>query len=254
MENISGTVNKAIDVLEIFLQKDGEVRLSELAKLTGQDKATTYRLVSTLVKRRFLHQAKKNGKYSLGLKMIDCGFAIRRNLKFVDLAYLYLGKLNASQNVAANLTILEGDKSLMVEEIGISAKGLPMSSPIPKTLPLHATACGKVFLAYMSKEDRMTYYSNHILKALTKNTTTNMAELERELTAAKSNGVAFDLQSYKMGQWAVAAPIIDRSDIVVATASLIVPPSQTDKDSIQRFANAIKDCARDLSQAINQRG
>ena len=68
MENISGTVNKAIDVLEIFLQQEGEFRLTELADLTGMDRATTYRLASTLVKRKFLRQAKKNGKYSLGLK------------------------------------------------------------------------------------------------------------------------------------------------------------------------------------------
>jgi DNA-binding IclR family transcriptional regulator len=141
MENVSGTVNKAIDILEIFLQKEGEFRLTELSKLTGLDKATTYRLASTLVKRRFLRQPKKNGKYSLGLKMIDCSFAIRRNLKFIDLAYLHLGKLNAAQNTAVNLTILDSDKSVLVEEIGISSKGMPMTAPTPKSLPLHATAC-----------------------------------------------------------------------------------------------------------------
>lgn len=41
--------------------------------------------------------------------MIDRSFAIRRNLKFIDLAYLYLGKLNTAQNAAVNLTILDED-------------------------------------------------------------------------------------------------------------------------------------------------
>jgi IclR family KDG regulon transcriptional repressor len=168
MENVSGTVNKAIDVLEIFLQKEGEFRLTEIAGITGMDRATTYRLASTLVKRKFLHQAKKNGKYSLGLKMIDCSFAIRRNLKFIDLAYLYLGKLNAEKNAAVNLTILDGDKSLVVEEIGISSRGLLMDAPIAKRLPLHATACGKVLLASMSKKEREDFYSRNVLRPLRK--------------------------------------------------------------------------------------
>jgi DNA-binding IclR family transcriptional regulator len=150
-ENVSGTVNKAIDVLEIFLQKDGGLSLTELAEITGYNKATVYRLVSTLVKRRFLYQVHKNGKYSLGLKMIDCSLAIRRNLKFIDLSYLYLGKINASHNTAVNLTILDVDKSLMVEEIGISSKGIPATSLVTKRLPLHCTACGKILLAFMSE-------------------------------------------------------------------------------------------------------
>jgi hypothetical protein len=138
MENISGTVDKAIDILEIFLQKEGGLRLTELADLTGFNRASVYRVASTLVKRRFLRQTKKNGKHSLGLKMIDCSFAIRRNLKFIDMAYLYLGKLNLAHRAAVNLTILDEDKSLVVEEIGISSRGLPVTSSEIKRLPLYA--------------------------------------------------------------------------------------------------------------------
>jgi IclR family transcriptional regulator, KDG regulon repressor len=252
MENISGTVNKALDVLEIFLRKDGDLRLTELAELTGFDPATTYRLASTLVKRRFLHQAKKHGKYSLGMKMIDCSFAIRRNLKFIDLAYLYLGKLNSTQNTAVSLTILDEDKSLLIEEIGISSKGLPMGSTVPKRLPLHATACGKILLASMDTEERKAFYRRNILKTFTKNTITNVLELERELETVRKYGVAYDLQDYKMGQWAVAVPIFNGSSKVLAAASIIVPPARTDTSSIQQLANTLKSCAWELSRAIKQ--
>src|ERR1039457_43690 len=229
MENISGTVNKAIDVLEIFLQKEGEFRLTELASLTGMDKSTTYRLASTLVKRRFLRQAKKNGKYSLGLKMVDCSFAIRRNLKFIDLAYLYLGKLNASRNAAVNLTILDEDKSLVIEEIGISSAGLPMDTPVAKRLPLHATACGKVLLASMSEQERKAFYSRNELKAFSRATITGVFELETELARINNTGVAFDLEEYKPGQRAIAAPVFEKNGRVAAAASLVVPSGCSSK-------------------------
>jgi len=252
MENTSGTVNKAIDILEIFLQKEGEFRLTELADLTGLDKATAYRLASTLVKRRFLRQAKKNGKYSLGLKMVDCSFAIRRNLKFIDLAYLYLGKLNSAYNAAVNLTILDEDKSLVIEEIGISSKGLPITPSGIKRLPLYASACGKIFLASMTKDERKAFYSRNILKPFTENTITNVYELEKQLEVVEKEGVAFDLENFKTGQRAIAAPIYDASGRVVAAASIIVPSLHPDAGSIKILTSAIKCCAGELNQAIKQ--
>jgi DNA-binding IclR family transcriptional regulator len=252
MENISGTVNKALDVLEIFLQRDGEVRLSELADLTGLDKATTYRLTSTLVKRRFLHQPRKNGKYSLGLKMIDCSFAIRRNLKIIDLAYLYLGKLNAAQNTAVNLTILDEDKSLVIEEIGISSKGLPIISKETKRLPLHATGCGKIFLASMTIEERKAFYRRNTLKSFTENTITDITLLEKELEKVNIEGMAFDQEDYKKGLWTMAAPVYNVDDNVIAAASLIVPQKRTDRESMELLGQALKKCGHELSQAIKQ--
>ena len=254
MENISGTVNKAIDILEIFLQKEGEFRLTELANLTGMDRATTYRLASTLVKRRFLRQPKKNGKYSLGLKMIDCSFAIRRNLKFIDLAYLYLGKLNSAQNAAVNLTILDEDKSLVIEEIGISSRGLPMGTPVAKRLPLHATACGKVLLASMSEQERKAFYSRNELKSFTSDTIINVIALESELDKISKEGVAFDLEEYKSGQRAIAAPIYDGNGRVVAAGSIVVPAARSNSEAICGLAKAIKNCTLELSQAIKQQG
>jgi DNA-binding IclR family transcriptional regulator len=252
MENISRTVNKALDVLEIFLQKDGELRLSELSSLTGLNKATTYRLASTLVKRRFLHQIKKNGKYSLGLKMIDCSFAIRRNLKIIDLAYLYLGKLNTAQNTAVNLTILDEDKSLVIEEVGISSKGLPIISKETKRLPLHATACGKIFLASMKEDERKAFYRRNTLKSFTEYTTTNVAHLEKELDLIRNEGIAFDMQDYKMGLWTMAAPVYDKNENVIAAASVIIPQARTDRDALRIMESALKKCGHELSRAIKQ--
>jgi IclR family KDG regulon transcriptional repressor len=252
MENTSRTVGKAIDILEIFLQKDGELRLSEVADLAGLDRATAYRLASTLVKRHFLHQVKKNGRYSLGLKMIDCGFAIRRNLKIVDLAYLYLGKVNSAEKVAVNLTILEEDKSILVEEIGISSKGQPMRTSLPKKLPLHATACGKVFLASMSAEERKAFFRRQTLTAFTQNTVTDIPKLEKELMTIRREGVAFDLENYRIGLWAAAAPVLGRNGEVIAAASLIIPPDRVDGTSLNRWALTIERCANELSDAIVQ--
>ncbi len=57
--------------------------------------------------------------YSLGLKMLDYNFAIRRNLKFIDFAYLSLSKLSKEQNESVYLAVIDGDESVVIEEVGI---------------------------------------------------------------------------------------------------------------------------------------
>jgi DNA-binding IclR family transcriptional regulator len=64
--------------------------------------------------------------------------------------------------------------------------------------------------------------------------------------------VAFDLQDYKTGLWAIAAPIYGGGNRVVAAASIIIPPTCIDKGSIQNLAEALKNCAHELTQAIGQ--
>jgi IclR family transcriptional regulator, KDG regulon repressor len=251
-ENNSSTVNKAIDILEIFLQKDGEISLTEVAKLTHSDVSTVYRLVSTLKKRKFLYQARRNGKYTLGLKMIDFSFAVRRNLHFVDLAYLYLGKINTAFSAAVNLAILDVDKSLMVEEAAISSKGATTSKLKPKRLSLYATACGKVLLSYMSEADRKNFYANNVLKPFTSNTITNINNLESELTHIRKTGVAYDFEEFKLGLTAVAVPVFNKEGELLAAASIMLPDKNTDKAGLKEYTQALKKCGEDLTRAVSE--
>lgn len=156
MENVSETVNKALDILEIFLKRDGEFSLAELSSLSGFNKATTYRLVSTLEKRGYTLQREKNGKYYLGLKTLDFAYAIRKNIKFIELAYLYLSKISKVRNISAYISILDADSSLVVEEVAV-VEMMRINSPIGKRLPLHATACGRVLLSSLSRQDGILF-------------------------------------------------------------------------------------------------
>ncbi len=140
----------------------------------------------------------------------------------------------------------------MVEEIGISSKGLPISNPVPKRLPLHATACGKILLAFMPDDQRKMFYSRNVLKAYTQNTITRIDLLERELERIRKEEVAFDREDYKPGLWAVAVPVYNGKREILAAASLIVPPARTDQKSLDFYADALKTCAHELNCAIAQ--
>lgn len=251
MENISKIVMKAVDILEIFLKNDGGLSLTEISNLTGLNTATVYRLVSTLLKRGYLSHHQNKGMYSLGLKMIDYNFAIRRNLKFIDFAYLSLSKLCKEQNQSVYLAVMDGDESLVIEEVGIDEE-LRINSPVGKRLKLHCTAGGKILMASLSKEERELYYSRNTLQSFTKNTITDISQLEKELDTAKLEGIAFDKEEYRMGIWAAAAPIYNANGKVIAAAGILVLTSYIDGNNNQKYVNAIKSCAGEISQIISR--
>ena len=198
MENTSSTVNKAIDILEAFLHKNGALSLKEISKLTGLNVTTAYRLISTLTKRGFLTHLEKNGMYALGLKTLDFSYALRRDLKFIDFAYVSLNKLSKVCNESVYMAVLNEDKALVVEEVGVT-EDLRINSPIGKRLSLHCTAGGKILLASLSEEERKAYYSRNELQPSTKNTISDISRLEEELATVRREGVAFDKEEYRLG-------------------------------------------------------
>ncbi len=251
MDNVSVTVNKAIDILDVFLQKDGGLSLTEIAEATGLNAATAFRLVSTLTRRGYIRQPEKKGVYLLGLRMLDFNYAVRRNLKFIDLAYLAMSRLSKEENQSVYMAALDGDQALIIEEVGVT-EDLRINSPVGKRLALHCTACGKVLLAALSDEERKAYYARNTLEPLTTNTISDAGRLEQELAKVKLEGVAIDNEEYRMGLWIAASPVYDGRGRVIAAAGIMVPTSDINAESGQRFATAIKSCTAKMSQIIGR--
>jgi IclR family KDG regulon transcriptional repressor len=251
MANISRTVDKALEILEIFLQKDGGLSLTEISKATGLNTATVYRLLLTFTKRGYLSQAHKKGTYSLGLKMLDYSYAIRKNLKYIDFAYLSLSKLSKDYNVSSFLAVHDHDTLLIIEEIGTSGN-LRINSPIGKRLPLHCTACGKVLLAALPDEERKGYYQRVALEPYTPCSITDIPSLEKELAKIRDEGVAYHREEYRQGVWVAAAPIFSGNDTVIAAGAIIIPISYMNSGSEQLYATAIKGCTGEISQIISR--
>jgi len=251
MDNSSKTVMKAINILEVFLKSDGALSLNEISRSTGFNSTTTYRLVSTLLKRGYLSPHQNKGMYILGLKMLDYNFAIRRNLKFIDFAYLSLSKLSKAQKESVYLAVKDGDESVVIEEVGIDEE-LRINSPVGKRLKLHCTAGGKILMASLSEEERKAYYRRNKLQPFTKNTITDITRLEKQLETARIEGIAYDDEEYRMGIWAAAAPIYNTNGNVIAAAGILVLRSHIKDDNTEKYATAIKSCTGEISQIISR--
>ena len=85
------SITKALKILELFLDNKDEMVLGDIARSSGLEKTTVCRIVSVLVMHGFLKQRKKRGKYSLGIRFLDLGGALRSGTESIRGRYLLSG-------------------------------------------------------------------------------------------------------------------------------------------------------------------
>ncbi len=168
---MSKIINKALDIIEIVATNDGDSSLNSISKRVGINTATTYRILATLAKRSYVSHKKNSSSCRLGLKVMDFGYAIRKDFKFIDIALVRLSKLSNKYNPGVYSFVLDGDVSLVIEEVGNTGE-MRINSPVGKRMPLHCTACGKILLSSMTEEQRREFYLLNTLGKYTKNTIT----------------------------------------------------------------------------------
>ncbi len=244
------TLNRALGILEVFLEiEDDNIRLSELARLSGLNKATANRIVSDLVARGYLNQPKPRGKYYLGTKFISFNQLIMQKRKLTRIAPPYLTKLTESVKDCIVLSILDGEEALVIA-VGDSQHVLRIALEVGARIPLYCTGQGKALLAGMTEAELDQYLSKITLKQFTENTITGPNELKAHLIMVAKEGVAYDDEEEMLGIRNVAAGIINADGKVIAAVGVIGPSVRMTRARMREIAPQVKLCAAEISRAL----
>jgi DNA-binding IclR family transcriptional regulator len=95
--------------------------------------------------------------------------------------------------------------------------------------PLHLTSVGKLFLAADDPQRVRAYASRTGLAGHTKNSLTQLADLERELSKVRQYGTARDNEELEMGVRCMASGIYDDQGKLVAGLSISAPAERLEE-------------------------
>ena len=203
------SVDKAMELLERLLQNRLPMSLQELSAATGYPKSTVHALLATLRRHEMVRQ-NEDGRYSLGIRLFECGCAVSAGWDISRLAGPYLEKLAAQTGAGAFLSVLEGDHVISFDQCA-GGDGLVVIPELGSRLPLHATSQGKLFLSQFSDSDVLQRLQCAGLHAYTPHTITDTGQLLHALEIIRREGYAIEDGEYKIGLRSVAAPVTDRS-------------------------------------------
>lgn len=244
------SVDRALTVLQL-LAADGELGVTEIAKVLGVHKSTAFRLVSTLETHGLVEQLSHNSRYQLGVGILRLAGATRGRLDVVRESRHHTQQLADLAGETVNLVILAGSESLYLDQVA-GPSALQIHNWVGSRNPLHATANGRVLLAYLSAERQDKLIAGMLdpaglLPALTARTTTDPIELRRALDVVCSSGYAVAVDELEEGLTAIAAPIRGGDGTVIASVSISGPSFRLAPERIGAAADLLRDAARKIS-------
>lgn len=210
----SRSLSKSLRLIETVA--DGARALDEITEASGIPRSTAHRLLSTLVRERYLTHAPGTG-YRLGPMLIGLGFKARDQFDLTAVARPHMVRLSRRTFEAIHLGVLEDRDIIYIEKVP-GSRGLSMASYVGFRAPAQCTALGKVLIASLHESAWDDYFDPDL--ARTGNSVTDPDAFHVMLRSTRSAGYAEDREENEPGVRCVAVPVRDATGEVVASMSL----------------------------------
>jgi len=241
------SINKAVKILEAFLEGNGKMSFSEIVRRTHLPKATAHRIIATL-KNNLLIEENKENKYSLGIGLFKLGNFTLRNFKLRNIALPLMEKLQKKSGETVFLTVLQEDIIVYIGVIEPSSQ-LRCTVDIGQTAPAYCTAMGKVLLSYQPEEN-ITKILKKKREKLTKNTITQAGKLREELLRTRERGYAINNAEHEDNVRGVAVPIRDSQGRVISSLAVGGPTARVAEAQLPALALQARETASEISKRL----
>lgn len=244
-------VHRVARVLHAFSnQSQGLMGITDLSNATGLPKSTTHRLVTALVNEGLLLQDEDSHKYALSLRVTALGASILGSHIVRKVARPILIELRNQTHESVHLAVLEGMEAVIIatEDSYFFVRTVNVPG---QHLPAHAVSTGKVLLAYQWEPRLREILARAPLRRYTDRTITNVSQLQIELETVRAQGYALSGSELEEGVEAVAAPIFDEADAIVAAVS-VSGPSERCIPRRDEFVRYVTYAGQRISQALKQ--
>ena len=224
------------------LKSVDQARVTELADDLNTSKATIHTHLATLMQEGYVV---KNGvMYGLNLQFLKIGGRVRNNHSLYLEGKLPADKLAEDTRELVHLaTEHNGEVIYLYKVRGDNA--IISAVPTGSTRPMHATAAGKVMLAFLSPEYRDQILLQSQFKRLTVNTISDRETLDKQIEEIRKTGIAINNEEAVRGSRSVAAPVL-RPDGGVIGAILVSGPTA------RMEGNYLEELQLEVNNAANQ--
>lgn len=224
-DGLVGSVRRALKVLEIVAAAGDGVPAKVVARRAGFTLSATYHLLRTLVHEGYLVHLPNSRGYGLGYKVSGLNsalnVALHRELGGTARVSDVLHAAHAAARTPVYFTRMRDDAHMVVADV-VDSPATPRAQPLDVGFheAAHASAYGKVLLAFLPDVDRRAYLASFGLPRLTEHTVSRADDLERELSEVRAAGVATEVGQFQPDLACVAAPVRSATgDVVAAIAA-----------------------------------
>lgn len=240
-------LDAALSVLRVLRSFDGPATLSDIAREAGMPPSKVHRYLASFIHAGLAVQKERSGKYDLGREAAELGVAAISRNNFVVRASEELEELAATTGQAALLAVwshngptvvrLERGPYLTTTSIGLGS-----------TFPLLDSATGRVFLAYLPRQQLMPRLQLEIDRAATSGISwpdlnPDLDSVEALIAKVRRERVAYVDGRYIPGLIAISSAITNWQGEIEVTVTLfgthkeITEPGSSARSALLDFAS-----------------
>ncbi len=236
---------KTLELLAFFSPTRPEIGLSQLCRLAGRDKATTYRHLQVLEEMGFVEQNLASKQYRLGPAVLKLAQVRELTVPRKAGAEPALEALCAATGETSHVSILSGTTvfPLMACESDQHSTRVIIDSD---TLPLHATASGHCALAFGPSE--LFDAAAKSLTRFTQYTVQTEQELTQAIEGVRDTGFGRTYRNFEDEVSSLSAPIFDQTGLFAGSVSVACVASRFTSDIEPVIQKNLIHAAREITR------
>jgi IclR family KDG regulon transcriptional repressor len=241
---------KALNVLSCFTTQHPVWGISDLAERIGVTKSNIHNIVSTFCDMGYLERT-PDGRYTLGLKMLEFAFIINQNLGYPNAVYDIMVETAGQTDEIVYFGLPYGESVLYLyvahptNRIGV----LPYRDILGETAPMYCTSLGKAMLSAMPEEEWEAHLPEQRVQ-YQPNTITDLDAIFEELHRTKRLGYAIDNCEHDVSVRCVGVPVYSARGDLVAGLSTSGPAATMTDEKLMECANILRNAAARMRDRI----
>lgn len=221
------SVQRALEIFNCFNEDTQYLSLGEISKKLNLNINTTRGIMNTLVYYDYISHDHGRNRYSLGPQFsIKAQHSVSPYEHVQSICEPYLQIIADRFKVSARLQFVSKNKIDTVKVIESNDTYYTLSTKGNHFCPLHASASGKLLLAFLDETNRNKVLQSLTLDRFTAKTMVDKTELFNEIDKVRENYFAIEDEEVNVGVSCIAAPLFKKGKIIgtisVVSASAII--------------------------------
>ena len=244
------SVERALSVLEAVARSREPVPLAHLTEILGIDPSSAFRLANTLKRHGFLANPNGRKHYVLGPAVWRLSREYDWSRMLIGICHEAVKALATRTGETAHLAVREGRQVFFIDHCASGDQGVIVAGQTGKLMPLHCTAHGKALLADFGLTELKALYGTTPLERYTARTSVSLPDLAKACRSVQAHGFAADEGEFLEDVRCVAAPVRDRSGLVIGSIGVSAPATRMFDGRDAALAQHVRDTAEHIQALL----
>jgi IclR family KDG regulon transcriptional repressor len=245
----SRSVRRALDILELMLQRGEPVTVAQIVAELSIPKSTAYELVRTMSEGDYLAPSGRGSGLYLGRKLFELGMAYRSHVDLLKDGSRIAEQLRDETGETVQLSVLDNDLMMvLLKEEGV--RPLRIISQVGSRVPVNWAAAGRLLVSDMDDKALAALLASTVRPSPTGRATTDVKKLITQIRKFRKQGFATEINETNEHAGCVAAPVIDATGHCIAALSVVAPEQRLTKPNRDFLIGRVMNAAEKLSRRL----